>query len=347
MAIYILIILIIVMFGIKVRNDDSEEILNYIDTTTINGICVLFIFISHSTQYWRLSDNWLDSIYQHIQNIHNQWVVVPFLAFSGYGVMYSFLHKENYILTYPRKRILRTLLNFDLAVVLYLIVELIIGEHYSLETVLGSFIGVTSVGNSNWYIFAILIMYTCSYFTVRVTNKSYLRIIMLFVEAGIYWIIMETLGFGERFYSTIMCYPAGAAIAFYKDKITNTFKDKRYFSLSALTFLILITYKLRFNPIVMNLSSIILIGCIVWFLCFFKIRSVVLYFFGKHAFSIFILQRIPGILLNAFITNESISKYIWIIVDFLITILIALIYDALLKKLYAMPFFKRKCQYEG
>lgn len=60
-----------------------------------------------------------------------------------------------------------------------------------------------------------------------------------------------------------------------------------------------------------------------------------------------IFQSIPGILLTAFFTNESISKYIWIIVDFLITILIALIYDALLRKLYAMPIFKRKCQYEG
>ncbi|MBQ8306762.1 MAG: hypothetical protein IJX90_11170 [Blautia sp.] len=65
----------------------AEPFLSQRSTTIINGIFVLLIFFSHSTQYLSLSGNLLDSLYRHFQNFHNQWVVTTFLAFSGFGVM--------------------------------------------------------------------------------------------------------------------------------------------------------------------------------------------------------------------------------------------------------------------
>jgi hypothetical protein len=130
-----------------------------------------------------------------------------------------------------------------------------------------------------------------------------------------------------------MCYPAGATIALFKNGILNIFNKHKFVSAFCLIFLLVITYKLRFNDIIMNMSSITLVLLIVWFLNFLVIRSNIFYFFGKHAFSMFILQRIPGILISTFFSNYGIDKYILISFDFAATIAIALIYDRFLKRL--------------
>lgn len=327
---FTLLILIVVFVGIRCRKKESE-ILDLTDTTTINGICVLFIFLSHSTQYFPLSNGFFDQLYQHVQNIHNQWVVAPFLSFSGYGVMISIINKKEYIHYYPYKRILKTLVNFDIAILLYLVVGIIVGNVYSIPTIIGSFVGMTSIGNSNWYIFAILIMYLFSYIAARITEDYGKQIILLFTGTVIYIVMMKCFGFEERFFSTIMCYPAGAALGLYKDPIINFLKKRKCISIIAMIILIAITYKLRYNPLIMNISSIIFVASIVWFLCFFMIQSRILSFFGKHAFSIFILQRIPGILISEFILKYNINKYILLIIDLIIVIAISVIYDYFLK----------------
>ena len=184
MFVFVCIIFIILISTIKKRTND-DDILNKIDTVTINGICTLFIFLSHCTQYWPLSDLPLDQLYQHIQNIHNQWVVAPFLAFSGYGVMISILNKERYLETFPYKRIVKTLFNFDVAVLLYCAIEIFIGKRFSASTIILAFLGIKSLGNSNWYIFAILIMYLLSYVVSNITKdkgKGYISKLVTFAN---------------------------------------------------------------------------------------------------------------------------------------------------------------------
>ena len=305
MSIYVVVIAIIVIAGLKIRNDDST-ILSISDTIVINGIFVLLIFLSHSTQYWPLSSSFLDGVYRHVQNIHNQWVVTTFLAFSGYGVMKSIITKDGYLDSYPYKRLLKTLINFDIAVIMYLIAAIFLGVHYNTITVIGSLFGITSVGNSNWYIFAILMMYIFSYISALTFKDNYNKqIISLSIFTLFYVSLMWLLGFEMRFYSTVMCYPLGAFLAIYREKIISVFKRKKVLTLFFIILVIGVTYKLRFNAVIMNVSSIAFVCAIVWFLCFFEIKSKILYFFGKHAFSIFILQRIPGLLLYNFVGGTN------------------------------------------
>lgn len=60
-----------------------------------------------------------------------------------------------YVRQFPVKRLFKTWLNFAIAIVLFLIVDICLGIRYDALTIIGSFIGLTSVGNSNWYVFAI------------------------------------------------------------------------------------------------------------------------------------------------------------------------------------------------
>lgn len=109
--------------------------------------------------------------------------------------MQSFLTRgEKYLRTYPYRRLLKTLINFDIAVILYLLLAVIVGEKYTVPTILGSFIGITSVGNSNWYIFAILVLYSLSYLAAKITKSSNKQVFILFVGTAVYYAIMRVAG---------------------------------------------------------------------------------------------------------------------------------------------------------
>ena len=100
-------------------------------TNAIKGVFLLLIVISHSFPYLinggyeiiSLSDKATRRIIFGM----NQLVVVMFLFYSGYGIGESFKKKgELYVNRMPTHRILTTLLNFDVAVIFFAIVSLLL-----------------------------------------------------------------------------------------------------------------------------------------------------------------------------------------------------------------------------
>ena len=343
MFLYVLLIIVICLATIRKRGKD-EKPLSRINTTIINGVFVLLIFLSHSTQYFDLPNNLLWSLYRHFQNFCNQWVVVSFLTFSGYGVMKKILMGggTRYVRQFPVKRLFKTWLNFAIAIVLFLIVDICLGIRYDALTIIGSFTGLTSVGNSNWYVFAILLMYLltciCAQIAIKaggrdvgVTSEN-ARKIAIGVTSGalIYFVVAQFL-LPSRFSSTIMCYPLGIWIALYEEKILSCFLKKRWISIAVLAIILVATYKLRYIDAVMNLASICFALAIVWFLCWFKINSRILEFIGTHAFSIFILQRIPFLMLQTLTPKICEVPMAFVVVSFAVTLVISVAFDKMLK----------------
>jgi uncharacterized phage infection (PIP) family protein YhgE len=72
----------------------------------------------------------------------------------------------------PRHRILGTLLNFDVAIIAFIIVDLLLGISISVNRCMLSLIAWEEVGNSNWYIFVILLCYIVTYVTMRLPLKK-------------------------------------------------------------------------------------------------------------------------------------------------------------------------------
>lgn len=218
MILFLLCLLVVSVIGVRFRKD-TTDILCPKDTIIINGFFVVLIFLSHSTQYIELSSSMMDQLYRKVQLAHNQWVVTTFLAFSGYGVMYKLRTTKNYLQTYPVNRILKTLLNFDIAVVLYLIVDFFLNETYPLKDIIGSFFGLTSIGNSNWYIFTILLMYIMTYLAAQISKGKIRNVALIISICSIAFIIIGNLtGLPSRFYSTVCCYPLGMWVELYREK---------------------------------------------------------------------------------------------------------------------------------
>lgn len=76
---------------------------------------------------------------------------------------------------------------------------------------------------------------------------------------------------------------------------------------------------------------------------FFTIKSKMLQFVGKHAFSIYILQRIPMIFFEHYGFMKE-YRYIFVIVVGLCTILIAVLFDNLIKKINSSLFANKNIQ---
>ncbi len=118
--------------------------------------------------------------------------------------MYSIMHKDSYVRTIP-KRTLKLLIRFDVAIVLFLIVGLMIGKHYPLQRILLSFIGWKSVGNSNWYIFVVLCLYVFTFVADTIFKNKYTLIALFVAACGLGYILLSACWEREHTGMTQFC----------------------------------------------------------------------------------------------------------------------------------------------
>lgn len=318
-------------------------------TTSIKGIFVLHVFLSHANNYLldfpAYAENVLNGPYIDLQAHLGQGVVVMFLFYSGYGVMESVQKKGlPYIHAIPRQRIFRTLLHFDAAVLLYLLLELSLGtlKRKSLPTILLAFTGWTSLGNSNWYIFAVLMLYLFTFIAFfRLAEKPARA---LWVVTGFTAVYIAVLAFLKDawWFDTVLLYPIGMWYSFGKVRIESFLRGKAYrfwLVFSAVFAAMVVLHLLRANYLCYELWLITLALFIVLLTMKVKIGNPVLHFFGKHLFEIYILMRIPMlILLHWGITNI----YAFVLSSFAVTVLLAAGFQKILDLLDALLFDRAK-----
>lgn len=350
MIFFFVLISIAALWGIRYRRLDSFGI-NYLSkdaTNAIKGIWILFVFLRHANQYVHNSgyvySNFGDRLFLITDGLLQQLIVVMFLFFSGYGVFCSILRGGvKYINSIPKKRILGTLVNFDIAVVVYILVDLIVDEPLTMETILLSFSGWESVGNSNWYIFVILACYLTTYLSFIGFNQKSTLLPILF--NGLLIVVVAILllksGKPQWWYDTILAYPLGMLFRLYKDKF-----DK-FFSLASNYIIMLITAVICFviSYVPVYIFSI-QIGAVEWIMWALRVTSLIMLtllimmkweinnkfivWLGLNLFPLYIYQRVPMILLSPYLANKP---YVFFVVTFILSCLLVPIYKKIEVKL--------------
>ena len=162
MLVVLIVFVLLILTSINVSKNDLSCSLSICQTQTIKGIFVITIFFSHFCSYV-VFDKWFDIPLRDYCRWFGQLMVAPFLFYSGYGIFESVKLKGlDYVRFFPKKRILKTLLHFDLAVVLFLVLDVYIQKKVSVSNFMFALIGWESIGNSNWFVFAILCLYIFS-----------------------------------------------------------------------------------------------------------------------------------------------------------------------------------------
>lgn len=295
----------------------------------VKGIFIIIVFIRHIMPYMQKVgydfSYWGDSLCQRIDKSMGQLLVVMFLFYSGYGVMESIKNKgEAYINAMPRKRILKTLGNFDIAIILFIIAGLLVGREFKLWNTLFAFTGWTAVENSNWYIFDILLCYIAVWTSFKYC-RWWMSIVLIFIAITILRLTKDSW-----WYNTLLSFPAGLVYSKFRHQIQQYVQSQYLLSLFLCSVSFLILYKLPIAAFGLkdNVMSIAFSALFVTLSMKVKIGNKALYWLGRNLFPLYIYQRIPMYVFATIYGGVLACDYplLYVILCAIITLLFAKIY---------------------
>lgn len=311
-----------------------KDYLSKESTLPNKGIFVGLIIMSHFMQYVDQRTSY-DSFYWLFRSTAGQLVVTMFLFYSGYGV-YSSIKATNseYLKKLPKKS-LSLLGKTAIIVTIYLVIEAIFLPASSIKHIILSYLLWDSAGNSNWYIFAIIILYLLTYLSYNFIKPSFHWVsFILLVFSTVAFIIVLAQHRDPYCYNTLLCFPFGVLYGMIHTKIENVvFKSNflYYLSLSMLSVLFCLLYNRRtIHYAYYEMWSICFVAIFVLATMKIKFTNTAISILGSYVFEVYLLQRIPMILLNHKGTLDK-QPYMSFIVCFIITILLSYSFKSLFR----------------
>jgi len=330
----------------------------YIDkdqTTSIKGIFAIIIIFSHVLGYVSLTNYFFDTWFKQIIAIIGQLMVTMFFFYSGFGVAKQFQKNVDYRKDFLRTRILKTLVHFDIAVLCFAILALILQREYSWKWYLLSFTGWVAIGNSNWFVFVTLALYTLTLIGFFISTKFFKknRLIAFAIIISIFSVALFVVLYFLKeiyWYDTLLCYSVGVWYAVLKHKVDVFLKTHKVLShiVTIATVLVFILCRLilrRILPgfIADSLTAIVFCLALVFITTKIKMDNPILRWLGKYSFLIYILQRIPMIIFAEIGLN--IYPHLFFVVVFVLTLGLSYVMNILYEKIDSKFFAKKIKKY--
>ncbi len=175
-------------------------------------------------------------------------------------------------------------------------------EVYSVKDIFFMMLKGETIVNYSWYVINILLFYLLFYLLMKIFGNKYTYIILATGLSCVAWIYMcKYLNWGRWWYNSTHLLVVGMIWATYEHKITKFIKKYYYivFSITILLFLLCVglSYNLsnENNLAVHLLSAVLFTVNVLLFSLKFQIGNVVLNFFGKISYEIYLLQ---GLIIN-------------------------------------------------
>lgn len=303
-------------------------------TNAVNGIFAFLIVMGHFVTYYTQYSA-CDLPYIDVRSFLGQMVVSTFFVYSGYGIYESVKKKgPKYIAGFPKNRIPKLLLHLDVAVVVFLLLFLILGYEVSPLKFFLSLIGWEYIGNNNWFVFATLVFYIITFVSFMVFRKNrVLPLITVSALTVVYIIVIKDFK-PTYWYNSAICFPIGMWYSFFKDGIEKVVMKNNLtycfsLALSIALFVGVRCYWGGFANLTTYLFSCVLFALsIILITMKIKFGNKILDWLGNHAFSIYMLQRIPMIILykTGFLQNQP---HISFVITVLVTMIVAGLFDKL------------------
>lgn len=327
MVIFLVVLILVCLWKIRFSGFHSEY-MGILQTRSVKGLFIALVLLSHASSYLEIGGGIGDRVYLLALQRIGQLMVAMFLFYSGFGVMESYKCKDGYEKTFLKNRVIKTLLHFDVALVLFLLVDIMVDISYPIGNYFECWIGWKTVGNSNWYIFVILILYIVTWCAFWICRKLQLKpkwveFFVIFFSIGAWFFLYMTKE--PYWYNTLLCYCTGMVYSSFKQIIDQKLRNRRTYTVCFLV-LVALFYLLYIQNSVVSYSLCACVFALIITLLTMKVQvnNVILQFLGKYLFPIFILQRIPMIIMSSLgITNS----FLFTIVAVMVTIPMAVIFD--------------------
>ena len=316
--------------SLKGSNDFFKDYIDLKNTFSIKGIFVWIIIFYHYAHYeWRRK-----YLFEIIVDNIGQKMVSMFLFYSGYGIYESFKKKGN---KYAKSLLIKSvviLIKSELIILIYAIRCIIYRKEVSLKTFIYTIFFKSSIGNSYWFAYTIILYYFYAYLAfLPIKNKKYyfagiINITVICCVHGyftyFYYLqkkisIDNTLPFILGFIYSLVRNITDKYIMMYD------FTYFGYYTLTSLIYYYFYTHKKKniFMRIFMNGTFSILV-----ILTTMKVRfnNEILKFLNVHSYSIYLLQK--AVLLT-FYEENYLKKHecIKIFIEIILIIFIATAFD--------------------
>lgn len=317
MIYFFILFFLVCCYGMKVSSF-HKDFMSIETTTCIKGVFAVFILFSHIKGYLTLDlNNWEDKGFVSILSYLGQLIVSVYFFYSGYGIFESVRKKNHYVKSFFRNRIFKTLVHFDLAVLLFLIVQSCLGNWFETQNYVLCWVGWLSIGNSNWFIFDLLSVYllTLGILYLREVHPFSLPVAatMVTLFSCALWVFLRFAKTGEYWwYDTLLTFPAGMwfSCILYSplfDKIIH--RDWSRYSLVLIVSVFFVFWRHFWGIDQLGICSILFALTVSLFSTHLKFGNQSLHWLGEHCFSIYILQRLPMIVFSHF--GLAHSKYLF------------------------------------
>lgn len=325
------------------RKNKREIYLSKDNTDCLKGIFALCVLLHHLYQRSGLFGH---SILGGILQYLGFWSVAMFFFLSGYGLFFSYKRKgQEYIHSFPRKRILPFYLIICFLILVYGAERLLLSQELPLTLLIKSLtLGDTVIGNG-WYLQVQLLLYLLFYVFYKWIKRRQVQFIALSVGVAIYAVTMLLLGFSDNWFITVFAFLVGVLWAMHKEAIDDFIEKPRHryatFAVVALLYcaLTLVGTALPQDNIAGKLalifSMILFVVTVILVLYDIPINCAVTRFLGKISLEIYVSQ---GLFLILFRSNMLYIANPWLysLAVALSTFALACIFHIPFKKVYAL-----------
>lgn len=329
-----LFLLILFIFDCRIRVGKNDSYFDKNELSPIKGFFVILVYFSHFIQYLEPAQkgNIFDSLFITIVGISGQLIVTMFFVYSGYGLFYKINeNKDRYLSSFIRKRVFPVYLDFFVCILIYIAYNIYERQFLSFTVILQAFLGWTSIGNSNWFMFDTFVSYLLLYVVFKAIKDMKMALIVDTLLT-VCFIFVLSLYRENYWWNTIICLPLGMWIFYYKNIFDRINKSNKIYLFcgSFLVVLFIIFFILqRKLPYIYPFFAIVFSLMVVLVQMRFNfINSKFFAFLGSHVFSIYMLQRIVLILLGKLKIAQI--PIIYCISGFLITVIFSVFFDLLM-----------------
>ncbi len=331
-------LLLIVLYDIKIYKAKkyNSEFLGIKNATAMKGLAVILVILNHISE--GMENPGILTPFRYL----GEFAVDIFLFFSGYGLMVSYNSKNDYLQSFWSKRILKVLIPFITANIVFILMHIINKEFFSTREIFFYVFGIRLIDSFKWYVINIIFLYICFYFSFKYIKSKTLAIIALGTLIMIYNVVCRMENKGIWWYDANHCFFIGILVGQNVNSIYNFIKKNYKIALTTmiLIFLIFFIIEIKTEGILLEIVALGTFNLILLMLLMkISIENRLLFFLGRISYEIYLIHRIT---LDLFI---GINKYEYIILCIIISVILAYIFNIICRFLYNNIYSILDCRY--
>lgn len=322
MGIFLILWILIVLIGAKKNASNTQTVFTKEFSLAIRGIAAAEIMLGHIGME-------TGSIILYPNRKAGILFVAIFFSLAGYGLVYSYEHKKNYLQHFITKKLKRILIPAYFVYVLFIITSAILNRNL---------LEIISIINpkkffllTNWYVWEILLLYLLFYIIYKINMKFKQQIILIVVVSIIF--VAYLLKLENPWYGSTLSFWFGMWYYMNQEKVMNIIKKNYYGTCGMITIILCLAVGVFYffddrnvigNIFARNIASVSFVLLVIVFAYKVELGNKLSFWIGKYSYEIYLFHLTFIIILKHMIL---ISPILYAITVVCMTLVCSILYN--------------------